>query len=137
MAAQKRNFILGVGSPGNVGWDQPITEEEKVDIRKFNEECLKRFVTYVPAIHPGYFYFKGGTKIYYSDEKQIQGMLQHLTDLHELGFRLFSIHLDDMGRFGGQDEFIYEDEETPTTEIVTEEGVEYIYETAPDDETDQ
>ncbi|MDD5598424.1 MAG: carbohydrate-binding family 9-like protein [Victivallaceae bacterium] len=107
LSRYKRNMVLVFA---NKNWFAPLSIQDKAHMKNFFQECRKRYITPVILSHPGYYLKGQGAKLHFSDNKLISGMLKQFTDLYELGYRYFSIHFDDMGRYGGQDVLIYPDD---------------------------
>jgi len=114
MVEHKWNFFMPVGAPHNYYWYRGLTDKEKKEHLNFFKYCRERFITVMPHIHPGYFRKSDaevfGKPIRYTDPEQLKGLCQQLKDLFEMGCREFCIAWDDMGRFGGQDKLLFEED---------------------------
>lgn len=122
MVHRKMNMILLVGAPHSTGWFRGLTDAEKAEHITFLSECKRRFIIPVPSIHPGYYRKDTDSKIignllHFSDDSLFEGLIQHIRDLYDIGYRTFSIAWDDMGRHGGQDKFLFEDDKAKFTSI--------------------
>ncbi len=115
LVEHKWNFIFPLGAPHNSFWFRGLNKNEKKQHKQFIADCNDRFIDVIVQIHPGYYRkdSKGnvfGKPLNFIDTSLYDGMMEHFKDLYALGVREFCLAWDDMGRFGGQDKFLFEND---------------------------
>ena len=104
--SHKRNMVLLTTREGSHDWDKPFDDAMRATLREYHAECARRHILAVPGVHPG----KGGTKLHLSDQTHLDAILSKYDEYRAAGFRNFSLRLDDMAMYGGQDRLIFEDD---------------------------
>lgn len=92
MVPLKINVIYGVPSTGSYEWWIPFTEEYKSNLKRWVEECKKRFIIPVAGERPDRGYVR---RIRFSSSEDINAILQRYRDYYECGIRHFKLAFDD------------------------------------------